>query len=93
MFSSVFEKRLRRHVESILGEWQYEFRPGRSTSDLIFVMKMMMENSWEWGKDIFALFIDFEKAFDCVPRKLLWKIMSKPPYLVPMKLITVIKCI
>ena len=59
----------------------------------ITVMKMMMEKSWEWGRDKFALFIDMEKAFDRVPRKLLWKIMSEPPYSVPKKLIRVIKSI
>ena len=91
LYSSIIEKRLRAHVEGRLGEWQYGFRPGRSTSDLIFVMKMIMEKNWEWGRDKFALFIDMEKAFDRVPRKLLWKIMSEPPYSVPKKLIRVIK--
>ena len=74
-----------------LGEWQHGFKPGRSTSDLLFVMKMLIEKNWEWGRDKYALFIDMEKAFDCVPRNHLWKIMSEPPYLVPKKLITVIR--
>ena len=34
-----------------------------------------------------------EKAFDHVSRKLLWKIMSEPPYSVPKKLIRKIKSI
>ena len=45
LYSSIIERRLRAHVEGRLGEWQYGFRPGRSTSDLIFVMKMIMENN------------------------------------------------
>ena len=93
LYSSIIEKRLRTLVENKLGEWQYGFRPGRSTSDLLFVMKMIMEKSWEWGRDKFALFIDMEKAFDCVPRELLWNIMSEPPYSIPKKLIRVIKSI
>ena len=93
LFSSIIERRLRAAVENKLGEWQYGFRQGRSASDLVFVMKMMMEKSWEWGREKFALFIDMEKAFDCVPRKLLWKIMSEPPYSVPKKLISVMKSI
>ena len=91
LFSSIIENRVRTLVEGSLGEWQYGFRPGRSTSDLVFVMKMIMEKSWEWGRDKFALFIDMEKAFDCVPRNLLWKIMAEPPYYIPKKLIRVIK--
>ena len=93
LFSSIIENRLRTLVESRIGEWQYGFRPGRSTSDLVFVMKMIMEKSWEWGREKFALFIDMEKAFDCVPRKLLCKIMTEPPYSIPKKLIRVIKSI
>ena len=38
LFSSIIERRLRATVENKLGEWQYGFRPGRSTSDLVFVM-------------------------------------------------------
>ena len=56
-----------------------------------WTLKMIMEKSWEWGRDKFALLIDMEKAFDCVPRNLLWKIMAEPPYYIPKKLIRVIK--
>lgn len=34
-----------------------------------------------------------EKAFDCIPRRLLWKITSEPPYSVPRKLVRVTKSI
>ena len=29
-----------------------------------FLVKMLLEKSWEWGIDKYALFIDLEKAFD-----------------------------
>ena len=51
-------------VEGILNDSQYGFSPGRGTSDAIFVVKMILEKSWEWGADKYALFIDLEKAFD-----------------------------
>ena len=91
VYSSIIERRLRTHVEARIGDWQHGFREGRGTSDLIFTMKMLMEKNWEWGKEKYALFIDLEKAFDCVPRKRLWKILAEPPYLVPTKLIRVIR--
>ena len=47
LYSSIIERRLRAHIEHRLGEWQYGFRPGRSTLDVIFVMKMIMEKNWE----------------------------------------------
>ena len=54
---------------------------------------MILEKSWELGRDKFALFIDMDKAFDYVPRKQFWKLMAEPPYSVPKKLIRVVKSI
>ena len=45
LFSSIIENRVRTLIENRIGEWQYGFRSGRSTSDLVFVMKMIMEKS------------------------------------------------
>ena len=64
-------------MESELGEWQSEFRIGRGTSDLIFVMKMIMEKNWEWGIDKIVLFVDIEKAFDCVLNKYLGVVIDE----------------
>ena len=77
LFSSIIERRLHKHVESRLREWQYGFRSGRGTSDLIFIMIIMKKN-WEWRREKFALFVDMEKAFDYVPRQLLWNIILEP---------------
>ena len=45
--SRITEKRSRLCVENILYESQHGFRPRRSTNDLIFTFKMMLEKSWE----------------------------------------------
>ena len=71
LYGRILENRLRTHVESIIGEWQHGFRPGKSTIDLIFTIKMILEKSREWGKEKFALFIDMEKALDRVNRQAL----------------------
>ena len=91
IYSRILEKRVRGYVENMLGEWQHGFRPGRSTVDLIFTVKMILEKSWEWGIEKFALFIDMEKAFDRVPRQKMWQILSNERYKVPAKLVRVIR--
>src|SRR5678815_1190056 len=52
---------------------------------------MVIEKSWEWNRDIYAVFIDLEKAFDSVPREKLWETLGNPYYEVEPKLIRVIR--
>ena len=64
-------------MESKLEDGQCGFRPGRSTTDQIFTLKQIFEKSWEYGKDLFACFVDLEKAYDRVPRDKLWKVLQE----------------
>ena len=91
LYERVIEKKLRSCVESDLGEWQYGFRPNRSTMDLIFTLKVLMEKSWEFNIEQYMAFLDLEKAFDRVPRKKLWKVLRR--YGVSEKLLTAIKAL
>ena len=64
-------------MESKLKDGQCGFRPGRSTTDQIFTLKLIFEKSWKYGKDLFACFVDLEKAYDGVPRDKLWKVLQE----------------
>ena len=64
-------------MESKLEDGQCGFRPGHSTTDQIFTLKQIFEKSWEYGKDLFACFVDLEKAYDRVSRDKLWKVLRK----------------
>ena len=64
-------------MESKLEDGQCGFRPSRSTTDQIFTLKQIFEKSWEYSKDLFACFVDLEKAHDRVPRDKLWKILQE----------------
>ena len=37
----------------------------------------MLEKKWEYNKDVFQLFIDFEKAYESIKRESLYDILIK----------------
>jgi len=43
----------------------------------IFILKQIFEKSWEYGKDLFVCFVDFEKEYDQVPRDKLWRVLQE----------------
>jgi sorting nexin-29 len=47
VFSGILQRRLSCYAGEILGEYQCGFRPGRSTTDQIFVMRQSMEKCFE----------------------------------------------
>ena len=75
--------------EGLDNEPQCGFRPGRSCTDAIFTIKMALKKRREHGLESWVLFLDLVKAFDRVPRELLWSILAK--FGVPPKLIRLLK--
>ena len=56
---------------------QFGFMPGRGTTDAIFILRQLQEKYLLKKKNIYFAFVDLEKAFDRVPRKILWWAMRK----------------
>ena len=77
VYAKSFERKFRKIAESKLKDGQCGFRPGRGTTDQIFTLKQILEKSWEYNKDLFACFVDLEKAYDRVPREKLWKVLQE----------------
>ena len=77
IYSRILEARLRKKVETQLEETQGGFRPNRSTTDLIFSVRMASQKMLEKNKTIHAAFIDLQQAFDRVPRYQLWTALKE----------------
>ena len=61
----------------------------RSTVDHIFSIRQILEKKWEYNKDAYQLFIDFEKIHDSIKRESLYDILIK--FGVPKTLVRLIK--
>jgi len=89
IIANVLHAKLLPIVESLDNESQCGFRPGRSCIDAIFTVKMALKKRAEHNQETYVLFLDLVKAFDRVPRVLLWQILDKSG--VPRKIINLIR--
>ena len=61
----LIERRLRRDLP--FSNQQYGFMPGKSTTDALFALRVLMEKYREGPKELHCVFVDLEKAYDKVP--------------------------
>ena len=64
--------RLKPEVEKIIAEEQAGFRPGRSTTEQIFNLRILCQRYFQHQQDLYHVFIDFKKAIDRVWHAALW---------------------
>ena len=75
----------------ILSESQAGFRPGRATTDQIFTLRQIAEKYLEKDRSLYCCYIDFQKAFDSVWQRGLWKAVEFFGY--PSKLIRLLQAL
>ena len=60
-----------------LSDFQACFRKDRGTRDQIANIRWIIKKAREFQKNIYFCFVDYAKAFDCVDRNKLWKILKE----------------
>ena len=83
--------RIQSKVEKVLRDEQHGFRQNRSCCDLIFSLRVLLDESNEWQVQLLIVFIDFLKAFDSIHRGTIWKILVH--YGIPTKIVNIIKAL
>ena len=71
----IIETIIRQMVD--IDEMQFGFMPGKGTTDAIFILRQVQEKFLSKDKLLYFAFVDLEKAFDRVPREILWWSLRK----------------
>lgn len=77
--------------EKRLTENQAGFRRGRNTSDQLVMLKEVIEQNNDAGKDVFTCFLDIRKAYDTVNRRTLMEALKW--YNINGQLLHIIECL
>ena len=76
LFTEILNKRLMKYCKEkkILSEEQLGFMPGDRTSDAHLILhNLIRDYCHKGGKHLYSCFVDFSKAFDSIPRDVLFK--------------------
>lgn len=78
VFVMILESRISQWVETndLRAKGQAGFRKDFRTTDNLFILRTLTEQARFQKKKLYTCFVDFKKAFDTVPRDLLWQVLE-----------------
>jgi len=72
LFVKIIHKRIYRRIEEDIGNTQFGFREGLGTREALFGINVLFFN-----QEVYACYIDFEKAFDKVKHDKLHRLLVR----------------
>ena len=75
VYERIIDSRVREQVA--VDEIQFGFMPGKGTTDATFILRQTQEKALEGNRELFIAFVDLEKAYDRVPREVIYWCLRK----------------
>jgi hypothetical protein len=69
IYTNIVKKRLETFSESMIGEYQTEFRIGRCVKDQLFTVKQLLQKFWEHDINLYEIFVNFKQAEDGISKR------------------------
>ncbi|XP_060524515.1 uncharacterized protein LOC132700934 [Cylas formicarius] len=76
LYGKLVKAKLEIEIKGKIGEEQTGFTAGRSCIDHIYSLQQMIEKKMAKNRAVHLAFIDLKKAYDTIPRGILWKAMK-----------------
>ena len=74
---------------NVINTTQCGFRKGLDRDDAISILQQVLNIYWKNNKSLYLVFVDLKKAYDFVPRVILWLVLKKAG--LPEKIINMLK--
>lgn len=91
VMTRIIGNRIFSHIQRTIRDEQAAYRPFRSHSDQSNTLRLIIEQSVEYGTPLYVAFVDFEKAFDRVDRGAVWLALHRRN--IPNKIIRLIRAL
>ena len=79
VLTTIINDRIKTIANTKIGEYQCGFRESRGTTDQLFVVRQILEKSYEYEIDLHILFVDYKQAFDSLDRSKIKEGLSATP--------------
>lgn len=64
--TKLIHDRLKNRLNEVLSEEHAGFRAGRGTTDQVFTLAQIIEKTWEYDVDMYAVYTDLKQTFNSV---------------------------
>ena len=63
--------------EELISEEQNGFRKNRRGTEILYILKELIEEAGKENKQLYCMFLDIEKAYDTVNRQIMWELVER----------------